>query len=954
VTDLVGRLQSALPAHYVVERELGHGGMATVYLADDLRYHRKVALKVLLPELASLVGRTRFLREIEIEASLSHPGIVPLFDSGATDEFVYYVMPYVEGESLRDRLDRERQLPLDDALRIARDVGEALAHAHGRGVVHRDVKPANILLSGTRALVTDFGIARAVSVAGGEQITSSGLAVGTPAYMSPEQAAASDPVDQRADVYALGCVVYEMLAGEPPFTGATAQAVMARARVESPPSLEVVRPGVGHAVAHVVEKALAKAPADRWQSVGEFVGALAQAAVAPESGEYPVGGRGLQRWWRAAAAGGAVLVLAAVAVPYFLLRGPPLASNKIVVFPLQARGDSSVRADGVAIGSLINSALETAEPLKAVDGWTWLTPEQRRDPTLITSADVTRIAKAQRARYALEGWVLRAGDSARVTVALLDVRGDSTLPQVSQAGLFSSNFVPELGLRAVNGLLSRFLAPGRRLDVQLLQDRSPAAVVATVLGDLAYRDAKFDSAMAYYQRALTLDSQLVLAALKGAQAASWRHVVDSGLVLVDLALRHLGRLPSKYGHFAVGLRAYLRDDPDSAAASFSRAIALDPGWTEAHMALGEVRYHYVFGGYAPDSLAEAEFEEAHRLDPGFTPALYHLFQIAIRRGWSPRADSLAGAIRAARPDPSWMRQVIWISRCRRDGPDAVDWVRAAHGPGDASFDVVMVGHTLAAGGADVPCAERAFRVALREAPPESLSNRWDALVGLQTILVAEGKYREVRRLLEWAVDSVHRSARTLQLVDAVAGVGTDSGAAAGLAGMGGEAAELHGKGPRWMWWYGLWAWHRRDAGRLQRIVAFLADTMRVGEPDGLDTLVHGGMAARLALLQGDSARALDLLSALQPRGTMGAFGWQFVGTLPEERLLLAKLLLARRDYRRALEVAGVFDSSQPTSYVLYLPVSLEVRIRAAEGMGRGALARTLRERLAALRQGGGG
>ena len=951
VTALDERLAGALPDHYAIERLLGHGGMATVYLAQDRKHHRSVAVKVLHPEFSHLLGRSRFLREIEIASTLVHPGIVPLFDSGLTDDVAYYVMPYVAGESLRDRLDREKQLPVEDALRIVREVGDALAYAHGHGIVHRDIKPGNILLGAGHAMLADFGIARAITEAGGEVITSSGLAVGTPPYMSPEQANARDPVDARSDVYGLACVVYEMLAGQPPFVAVTAQAVLAMHQSERPPSLEIVRPGAGHAMQLVVEKALAKAPADRWQSVTAFVEALEKAAISPDSEEYarmPLPVPWWKRWQVLVGAAAIVVVagLATVVVP--LLVRPFLDGNKIVVFPLQARGDSSVRADGVAIGSLINSALETAEPLKAVDAWTWLTPEQRRDPTLITSGDFARIARAQHARYALGGWVLHSGDSASVTVALLDVRGDSTLPQVSQAGLFSPNFIPELGLRAVNGLLSRFLAPGRRLDVELLQGRNPAAVVAAVLGDLAYRDAKFDSAMVLYQRALTLDSQLVLAALKGAQAASWRHVVDSGLVLVHLALRHLGRLPPKYGHFAVGLRAYLRDDPDSAAAAFGRAIALDPGWTEAQMALGEVRYHYVFGGYAPDSLAEAAFEDARRIDPGFAPALFHLFQIAIRRGWSPRADSLARAIRAAEPDSSWIRQVRWVSQCRRDGPSAVDWVRAARGPGDASFDLVLVGHTLAGGGADLPCAERAFRVALREAPPDSLTNRWDALIGLQTVLVAQGKYREVRRLLDWAVDSVHRSARMLQLVDAMAGVGTDSGVAAGIREFGGEQVELRGKRVGWLWWYGLWAWHRRDAARLAGIVALLADTLRVGQSDGLDTLVYGGMAARLALLHADTAQALRLLSALQPRGTMGAFSWQFMGTLSEERLLLAQLLLAEGRYAEALEVAGVFDSSQPISYALYLPASLAVRMRAADALRRRSLASRLRERLVAM------
>jgi hypothetical protein len=285
----------------------------------------------------------------------------------------------------------------------------------------------------------------------------------------------------------------------------------------------------------------------------------------------------------------------------------------------------------------------------------------------------------------------------------------------------------------------------------------------------------------------------------------------------------------------------------------------------------------------------------------------------------------------------------------RDGPDGVDWVRAAHGVGDASFDMLVTGHALAK--AQPVCAERAFRAALTEAPPDSLNNRWNALVGLQAMLVAQGRYREVRRLLDWGVDSVHQAAHTLQLVDAVAGVGTDSGAAAGLRALGGENLDLCGKGPRWLWWYGEWAWLRRDALRLERIVALVADTMRTGLPDGTDTLVHGAMAARLALLRADTTRALAILWALEPRGDMGAIGWQFMAPLPEERLLLARLLLARHEYARALEVAGVFDASQAMAYALYVPQSLAIRLRAARALGRRDLAARYRERLVALGRG---
>ena len=223
LSDLQARLQDALADRYSLDRELGAGGMATVYLAHDLKHDRKVAIKVLRPELVHALGPERFLREIATTANLHHPHILPLYDSGRTAEpsgaLLYYVMPFVEGESLRDRLKREKQLPLDDALRIAREVADALSYAHGHGVIHRDIKPENILLESGHALVADFGIARAVSTAGADRLTDTGLALGTPAYMSPEQAAGDRDVDGRTDLYSLGCVLYEMLAGQPPFSG---------------------------------------------------------------------------------------------------------------------------------------------------------------------------------------------------------------------------------------------------------------------------------------------------------------------------------------------------------------------------------------------------------------------------------------------------------------------------------------------------------------------------------------------------------------------------------------------------------------------------------------------------------------------------------------------------------------------------------------------------------------
>jgi hypothetical protein len=279
-------LAGALADRYRIERELGAGGMATVYLAQDLRHDRKVAVKVLRPELAAIIGAERFLSEIKTTANLQHPHILPLFDSGAAEggaggqSFLYYVMPYVEGESLRDRMNREKQLPVADAVRIATEVASALDYAHRQGVIHRDIKPENILLHDNRALVADFGIALAASKAGGTRMTETGMSLGTPHYMSPEQAMGEREISARSDVYALGCVLYEMLTGDPPFTGSTAQAIVARVVTESPRSLTSQRHTIPPQVEAAVLTSLEKLPADRFATAAEFAAALGDSTFA--------------------------------------------------------------------------------------------------------------------------------------------------------------------------------------------------------------------------------------------------------------------------------------------------------------------------------------------------------------------------------------------------------------------------------------------------------------------------------------------------------------------------------------------------------------------------------------------------------------------------------------------------------------------------------------------------
>jgi len=280
-THLLQRLQTALADRYRIQREHGRGGAAIVYLADDLKHHRPVALKLLRPEVGGPQAARRFLREIETVARLAHPHILALHDSGEADGLSYYVMPFIEGETLRDRLSREFRLSLADTVSIAEEIADALTHAHGLGIVHRDIKPGNILFAAGHALVADFGIARALDAAAGDRLTESGTTIGTPAYMSPEQASARQPIDGRADIYSLGCVVYEMLAGQPPFTGTNQRILLTRHALDPVPPLQALRPEVPLAMQRVIERALAKSVEDRFGTAREFVDALERSVHAP-------------------------------------------------------------------------------------------------------------------------------------------------------------------------------------------------------------------------------------------------------------------------------------------------------------------------------------------------------------------------------------------------------------------------------------------------------------------------------------------------------------------------------------------------------------------------------------------------------------------------------------------------------------------------------------------------
>jgi serine/threonine-protein kinase len=331
MADVLERLKAALADRYTIERELGSGGMATVYLAEDLKHHRKVAVKVLRPELAAALGPDRFHREIEIAANLHHPHILPLYDSGDADGFLYYVMPYEEGQSLRDKLAHEGELPIAEAVRILRDVVDALSDAHEHGVVHRDIKPDNVLLTKHHALVTDFGVAKALSEAtSAQKLTTEGVALGTPAYMSPEQAAADKHIDHRADIYAVGVVAYELLTGRTPFLGTTPQMILSAHITDTPEPVTKYRESVPPALEQLVMRCLEKKAADRWQSAEELLPQL-EALATPSGGVTPTGTMpvdwGARQRWRMAGAAAGVAAIVVIAV----LVSPIMAPSPITI-----------------------------------------------------------------------------------------------------------------------------------------------------------------------------------------------------------------------------------------------------------------------------------------------------------------------------------------------------------------------------------------------------------------------------------------------------------------------------------------------------------------------------------------------------------------------------------------------------------------------------------------------
>jgi eukaryotic-like serine/threonine-protein kinase len=588
-TDQRARLNAALTGRYAVERELGSGGMATVYLARDVKHHRQVAVKVLRPELAAALGPDRFLREVEIAARLNHPHILALYDSGEADGLLFYVMPYVAGESLRHRLEREKQLPVEEALGIIRDIASALGHAHAQNVIHRDLKPENILLYEGEAMVADFGIALAVSAVAegpegkgegegeGERLTATGLAVGTPEYMSPEQALGERELDARSDVYSLGCVLYELLTGEPPYTGRTAQAILAKRFADPVPAARRLRAGIPAGVEQALMKALARVPADRFASAGAFAEALSAPATA---------------------------------------RTRPPSVAVLPFLNLSADRENEYFADGVTEDVI--AQLSKVAALQVISR-TSVMPFKKREQGLREIAARLQVATL------LEGSVRRAGDRVRIVAQLIDAETDRHLWTETYDRQLTDIFAIQADVAVqIAAALEAELSPAERTRIEREPTRDLEAYQLYLQGRhwfSRYTVEGIRKGIEYFEQAIARDPRYALA--HAGLALAWAHAgIDPGGGAVKPAV------------------AYER-----AKSAVTKALALDSGLGEAHAVLGLLKFVCDFDWTG----AEAEFRLALELSPGSADTYDHYGWLYASLG--RHEEALAMVKRAQELDP---------------------------------------------------------------------------------------------------------------------------------------------------------------------------------------------------------------------------------------------------------------------------------------------------------------
>ncbi len=620
-TGIIDRLRRGLGDRYDVERELARGGMAVVFLARDLKHGRRVALKVLPPAVALGVGPQRFHQEIAIAAQLAHPHILPLHDSGEADGLLYYVMPYVEDESLRDRLRREGPLPLEEALRIAGQVADALNYAHARDVVHRDIKPENILLQAGHAVVTDFGIARAMTAAG-SGISEPGVVLGTPAYMSPEQSLSGKDLDGRSDIYSLGLVLYEMLAGEPPFSGATPNTILRKQIALPPPPIDSLRPDVPENVKVALTRALAKAPADRFAEPNDFAGAL----VKPTAGDAkPVN---IHRRSVMMAAGLFAVVAAAIGASAILTRSGPSAHPATALIavlpPAPVVQDTSLLRLGRDLVVTLSTSMDGVGGIRTVDATAVLAQTRESGPLALDPA--LQLARLLGASGAVHGSIARVGGSVRIDLGLFTTDGGEA---VARSFVVADSLdIPGMTDSLAGSLIRtswRTRAPPRP-TLAAVTTQSIPALRAFLEGERAVLENRWEGAAQAYSAAVNEDPAFWLAYWRYAYASWWYlNAVDQSVIDTVRANRHL--LPERD---RLVFESWVTDSFTVGFARARDAVERYPDYWAAWMQYGDWLFHAgpVYGHALTE--AQAALERVVELNPAFLPGWEHLFQLTIR------------------------------------------------------------------------------------------------------------------------------------------------------------------------------------------------------------------------------------------------------------------------------------------------------------------------------------
>ena len=929
-------LREALAPRYEVEREIGRGGMATVFLARDTQHGRRVAIKVLQsPD--SPGGADRFLREVRVTAALSHPHILPLLDSGSADGTLYYVMPYVTGDTLRERLAEEGPLPVAEVVRLTAEIADALDTAHRHGVIHRDIKPANVLLEEGHAVVADFGLVRALHPDADTAMTGTGVALGTPAYMSPEQASGQGVVDGRSDVYSLGCVVYEMLAGEPPYTAPSAQALLAKKMSLPVAPVSTFRDVVPQGVDKVLKTALARMPADRYRSAGAFAAALAEAARARDATAEGVG-----RSRRAAVVAVLALVAVGLGIAGWLLLTPGAAAldeGKVVVFPLEdGRGGTQ---DGLLVSQLIQGVLEHAGTLKLIDGWSRLDPRQRMDIATLGPEAERDVAVAQGARYYIAGRLIPRGDSLHVFLRVHDAQGDSLVAQGTGVG--RSDAPIQVGFETLTRLLPAWLDPGREVDLSPVRDRDPGAVVNWIQGEREYRLGHFHEARALFQSAVDADTLFAFAALKGAQAAGWELDAAGSMAFAQRAIARIQDLPPKHRLLARGLYAYWVGQADSSVAALRAALEMDPEWQEAWTALGQTYFHLLPSDVTDGGMARQALERAWSLDPDFNPPLINLADMALGRGDVELGSRLVDILTRVRPNESVTAHLGLMRDCVQGRVGMAEWrAVVALDPGIA----LSAAKRLSEGAGQLRCAEEGF-LALWEDEAVPNAYRWGGALGLQAVYLAGSRYAAAAAVLDSAMAWVGGAVGPYIVVASAGGAPLDSLVEEWIRTSTeryGPALETAGDNARWA--MGALYASRGDTAALRQVLASARTAAAGGEERA--HLALASLTAHEAALQGRADDALRTLESLAPAVPQYDLMWEALQSLPLERLLRARVLLQQDRPAEALRMAGTFDHPAPIENLALLQESLRIRRLAALAMDSVSLADRYSARLDAL------